>query len=95
MKILLKLLEPLPVMFCLFLLGVFLICKYIFVGIPFMFLGGFFSGILLRNEYDKYKQIADILPEPKKIEPKRTTDEKRYPMGWNACLRQIKRLKNN
>ena len=43
---------------------------------------------------EKRKSSNKNLPKPKKIDPKRTTDEKRYPMGWNACLRQVKKNLN-
>lgn len=43
----------------------------------------------LFNSYFQ-KRLKEILPEEKEIKKNRTTDEKRYPMGFNECLRIIK-----
>ena len=59
------------------------------------------AGISEADSSFLYEQVTSILqavltalPEKKAINKKRSTDERRYPHGWNACLDTIKeRLK--
>ena len=54
MNKILKLLEPMPVMFYLFFIGILLICKdIIFLGILFSVFGGLNGGILLAKNLEK------------------------------------------
>ena len=36
------------------------------------------------------KEIVDNLPKEKKIDKKFSTDERRYPHGFNQCLQEVR-----